>query len=296
LDKPLSIPLGPLSKDTLRAFIRIEEPQKRTKTGEDSNEPDFKTIGELYASIEKKIKDLKDSDFDSDSSTFSLKKIFFLRFPQYFLLQPTNQPVQFPSEGYYPPGALVGSGCGQARVTRIEDKASCEAALEVIVCQGEGHGEKSNYSHYNEFKQVKRHFKNFEDLIGGGIELQPHPPEELTPKAKDLIHFFNAGYYVLLQTLNSIFNTRNKADQLQIVRGRFFLCMKNLLPMLAYLIMDEGFVPSFQITEFNVIPLKEPLHDILTGAFENVKPYVEEEAYGILGGYVKILAPAKESH
>lgn len=70
LDDPLIIGLGPLTMDSIKSFLRIEQPEVRDNDVDD-NEPDFKTIGELYHTIEAKMKaELRDSDFNPSSCKY----------------------------------------------------------------------------------------------------------------------------------------------------------------------------------------------------------------------------------
>jgi hypothetical protein len=202
---------------------------------------------------------------------------------------------QFPAEGYYPPGGLTSTSRERGKVIRIVDKKTTLEALDTIVFQGEGCANSaSEHSHYKQFSRVQAEFPEFSHLVGAGVTIQSHPPSSPPPeKTKELIRFFNAGYYFLLQTLNSIYLTEEKEDQLRIIRGRFFLCMKNLLPMLAYLIMDDGFVPSFQIAEFRNTRLRDPPSNVLRASFAKVKPYLDEYTAGVLEGYVAALTPGE---
>jgi hypothetical protein len=68
MDDPLIIGLGPLSKESIEAFLRIELPEVRE---DEEREPDmdFKTIGHFYHTILTKINE-GNGDFDDNSCRF----------------------------------------------------------------------------------------------------------------------------------------------------------------------------------------------------------------------------------
>jgi hypothetical protein len=175
-------------------------------------------------------------------------------------------------------------------VIRVTDQVTARKALKTIIFQGEGaRHHKYQFSHYNQFIKVQEEFPKFSELVGAGVAIQDHPPSSPPPEeVQNLIQFFNAGYYFLLDSLNSIYTEKDRARQLQIVRGEFFLCMKNLLPMVAYLIMDEGFVPSFEISNWCTPGQVPDRKQLLRTAFDKLELPTDYISF-VLGKYVDTL-------
>jgi len=99
-------------------------------------------------------------------------------------------------------------------------------------------------------------------------ELDAYPPEpENKPdsRTEEVMELFNGCHFLLLRILNNIYLTKDREAQLALVRSEFFVVMKNLMTPIAYIIMDAGHVPSFQIVNWlQSFPLRDKAGNVIT--------------------------------
>jgi len=260
LDLPLHVTLEAFTPELLDKFISIERPQGIKPV---HNVDYAKSIGEFYDAITEALLEFEKQGYvpkTRDQKTTSWA---------------------FPPNGYYAPGALQGSQ-GVNEMDTIEDALT---AVALITAQGEGERERKSsephiLSHFQLFNLIKDTLPLWIDLVPPLDAYPPEPENKPDERTRDTIVLFNGCYYLMLRILNNIHVTKDKEAQLLMVRSQFFTVMKNLLTPLAYIIMDGGHVPSFQIAgwmethpshrsdgtvETNLDPLKIILADKAVG-------------------------------
>jgi rubrerythrin len=230
---PLELGLAPASPNLIReVFMRIEQPEAHGAP----SEPDaFETLGQFYHALENGIIDL--------GERFDLFKD-----PQ------ANRQLSDPT--FYTPVALDAEDSGGLML--VDSAESAEAAIEVIVHQGEGLSTErwadpahQELTHYSKLLEISKGVSP----LGSVRAVRRGPrtadfPEALRPVSV----IFNASYRYLFFVLADLFGPLTDKGA---AVGRMYRLMANLMSELAlYLVRQpigrgELAGPTFEIFEFD---------------------------------------------
>jgi rubrerythrin len=229
---PLELGLAPASPQLIReVFMRIEQPETH---GAPAEADAFETLGQFYHALEIGIADLAER-FD--------------------LFGDPQAVCQLSDPSFYSPVAFDAEDSGGLML--VDSVESAEAAIEVIVHQGEGLSTErwadpahQELTHYFKLLQIT----NGTSPLGTVRAVRPGPRTADFPEAlRPVSDIFNASYRYLFFVLADLFGPlTNKGSTV----GRMYQLMANLMSDLAlYLVRQpiggsEFAGPTFEIFEF----------------------------------------------
>eukprot|EP01121_Diplochlamys_sp_Union-15-3_P017238 TRINITY_DN602_c0_g2_i2.p1 TRINITY_DN602_c0_g2~~TRINITY_DN602_c0_g2_i2.p1 ORF type:complete len:1029 (+),score=246.12 TRINITY_DN602_c0_g2_i2:58-3087(+) len=240
-DKPLAIYLAPASHDVINTFAMIEQPDEPVAPPIPEAQPKtflmsmaytddpgyvknpeylasaykFETIGSFYEDIKKLIGTLNINWPDPKNPNYD----------SYTKLQ------MAPGTAYYP---NFDNG-GMILVTNKEDAFR---ALDIIIKQGEGSQTNNSVdnSHYHRFLSILKEDPSWEQLVSpADVELTKN--YTFNEYATETNKAFNAVYCYSLKCLDAIYRTKDQDKKNHIIKAGLFGAMKNVLPLLAKLLM-----------------------------------------------------------
>jgi rubrerythrin len=235
----LIVNLAPCSDDVIRnTLMVIEQPEVH---GAPPEEDQFETLGQFYYALELAIERLaKTSDIFADP-----QRDRQLADPSFYTA------VEYDAEDS---GGLM----------LIDDVASADAAIEIIVHQGEG---LSDERWADESHQELTHYYKLEQIADGTSPLGDVRPLLTNPYTADLPEdvrpvsdLFNALYRYTILTLDELFAPSN--DKGGLVDRLYTLMSAALAPTARYLTelpVGDGYVagPTFEVYEFSGEPAAE---------------------------------------
>lgn len=216
-------------------FLEIEKPRAPGAIPEDDN---FETLGQFYAALEAALDDLS-----------AVSDIFAHPQPERQLAEHSwYAPVLFDAEDS---GGLL----------LINDRASADEALEIIIHQGEGVSDErwADPSH-----QELTHFRKFQQLADGTTAIGRTWPVLSNPRTADLpqrleavSNLFNALYGLVFVTMEGLFSGSGYQEALV---GRLYgLMSRCLAPTARYLVRQPVTEtttagPTFEVFRFEGDP------------------------------------------
>lgn len=277
---PTAMALEPFSIETLDRFLAFEHPSPppREPGSSDGSFPtylpvDFKTIEELYAHISWLIDalDLTDEELFIGASDKQVDGA---------LLH-----VDWPR-----PGAL--GGIFDVTLFEITDRTTAQAAIDLIIAQGEGTPDQHEFTHYKWFKRTRDELEKQlerDSSFEPAFRLAPNPglydPGDTTdvtivtdPLAREVMGLANGAYELLLLLLARIYaySDTAKEDVLALQYTLFPLMTQVFRPVVEVLIGLPAFEdddgtragPGFQIDrEIPVLPHRDAMFTYLTERF-----------------------------
>jgi hypothetical protein len=228
----LTLNLKPCSQQQVEElFLVIEQPESHHTIPDDAV---YDSLGQFYHAIENGITSL--------SQTHDL-----------FANPQTERQMGDPS--YYAPVAFDAEDSGGLKL--IEDAASADEAIHVIVHQGEG---VSDEKWADPLHQELTHYYKFLQIAEGRAPLGMVRPAPVNPRLADypphvqpVARLFNAAYRYLYLTMDAIFQPNADRDALV---GRLYRIMSGVLSPVAHhlftLSIGNGAVaaPTFEIHEY----------------------------------------------
>jgi hypothetical protein len=169
---------------------------------------------------------------------------------------------QLSDPSFYAPAKFDAAESGGLML--INDGETADAALEIIIDQGEGLSDErwADPSH-----QELTHFHKFEQIAGETVRIGPVWPVRANPKSAEfpdpvakLSQFFNALYGLTFVTMGDLFSGEH--DQ-RVVIGRLYTLMSGCMtPIARHLVQqpisnDEHAGPTFEIHRFATDPWQE---------------------------------------
>ena len=258
----LMVNLAPCSDDVIRnTLMVIEQPEVH---GAPPEEDQFETLGQFYYALELAIERLSQSE-----------DIF---------VNPQRE-RQLADRSYYAPVEYDAEDSGGLML--IEDVASADAAIEIIVHQGEG---LSDERWADDSHQELTHYYKLEQIADGTSPLGAVRPLLTNPKTAELPEevrpvsdLFNALYRYTILTLDELFAPSE--DKGELVDRLYTLMSSALAPTARYLTelpVGGGQMagPTFEVYEFSEDPATE-LRSIAARAAEQ---------HPSLAGIAKLLA------
>ena len=235
----LMVNLAPCSDDVVRNTLMVIE---RPETHGAPPEPDaYETLGQFYSALELAIEELGQS-------------VDIFANPQ--------RERQLADPSFYAPVAYDAEDSGGLML--IEDAASADAAIEIIVHQGEG---LSDDRWADESHQELTHYYKLEQIADGTSPLGEvraaltNPKTAELPEAvRPLSDLFNALYRYSILTLDELFQP---SDEKGATVDRLYGLMTGALGMVARTLMEQpvgdGMVagPTFEVYEFSEEPAAE---------------------------------------
>ena len=235
----LVLNLAPCSDDLIRnSLMVIEQPEAHDAPAEDD---DFETLGQFYHAIEIAIDELGAS-------------VDLFANPQ--------RDRQLADPSFYAPVAYDASDSGGLML--VDDAASADEAIEIIVHQGEGLSDErwADPSH-----QELTHYYKLEQIARGISPLGPVRPALTNPttatlpaEVQPVSELFNALYRYTMLTLDQLFEP--SPDKAPLVDRLYALMSSALAPVARYLMelpVGDGAVagPTFELFEFGGDPAAE---------------------------------------
>ena len=235
----LPLVLGRCTRDLVReTFMAIESPRAPVRPPQDDT---YATLGQFYAALEQAIDDL-----DTDQNLFTDCQ--------------TGRQLSDPS--FYAPVEFDAEDSGGLML--IGDGATADAALEIIIDQGEGLSDErwADPSH-----QELTHFYKFEQIAGGTVRIGPVWPVRANPKSAEfpepvakLSRFFNALYGLTFVTMGDLFSGEH--EQRVVIDRLYTLMSRCMTPIARHLVQqpisnDEHAGPTFEIHRFGTDPWQE---------------------------------------
>ncbi len=219
-------------------FLTIEKPQAPGAIPEDDN---FETLGQFYNALELAVDAL-----DAKSDLFANH-------------QPTRQ---LSNPAFYGPVTYNAADAGGLML--IQDRASADEALEIIVHQGEG---VSDQRWADPAHQELTHYYKYLKIADGASPIGPVWPVPDNPRTEDFpVHLrkvsdlFNALYGLVYVTMNDLYSgTQDQGEAI----GRLYKLMRlGLTPTARYLVRqpvgaDSTAGPTFEVYRFGSDPWGE---------------------------------------
>jgi hypothetical protein len=228
----LTLNLAPCSDELIRnMFMVIERPERRDAPPEADA---FHTLGQFYHALEIAIERLAKSGS---------------------LFENPQRSRQLADPSFY--AAVADDADDSGGLMLIDDVASADAAIEIIVHQGEGLSDErwADPSH-----QELTHYYKLESIACGETPLGTIRPAATNPRTSDfpddfrpVSGLFNALYCFALHTLGDLFEERE--DKARLVDRLYSIMLNGMGPTARYLMtlpLPGGLVagPTFEIHEF----------------------------------------------
>lgn len=229
---PLTLGLVPISENSLRdVFMRIEQPELH---GAPSEPDEYETLGQFYHAIEEALEQL-DATHEIFSNPQTVRQMSDHRF---------YRPVEFDAED---------SG-GLAAISNL---ATAEAAIEVIIHQGEGLSDDrwadpghQELTHYHKLLQIAEG-----DSPLGAVRNLPHNPRssDYPDPLRKVNDLFNGIYRGLSLVMARIFEGEDSQPR---AVGVLYILMADVLAQLGRFLvsqpLEDGFMaaPTFEVYEF----------------------------------------------
>jgi hypothetical protein len=222
----------------------IEQPEGR---GAPPEADEFHTLGQFYHALEVAIDRLARSEA---------------------LFAAPQRTRQLSDRSFY--AAVANDADDSGGLILIDDLGTAEAAIEIIVHQGEG---LSDERWADPAHQELTHYYKLESIVRGEIPLGVVRPAATNPRTIDfpddirpVSNLFNALYRLTLQTLGDLFEPRD--DKAPLVDRLYSLMTQGLAPTARYLMtqpLPGGLVagPTFELYEFKQLPAVE-IHALVT--------------------------------
>jgi hypothetical protein len=235
----LTLNLALCSNEVIRSmFMVIEQPEGR---GAPPEADEYETLGQFYHALENAIERLAKSNA---------------------LFETPQRSRQLADRSFYAPVARDADDSGGLML--IDDVASADAAIEIIVHQGEG---LTDDRWADPAHQELTHYYKLERIARGETPLGAVRPAATNPRTIDfpddirpVSDLFNALYRFTLQTLDDLFEPRE--DKGPLVDRLYSLMTQSLAPTARYLMtlpLPGGLVagPTFEVYEFEQTPAAE---------------------------------------
>jgi hypothetical protein len=248
---PLGLSLGPCSEELVRDTLMVLE---RPGDVDAPDEPDeFESLGQFYRAVEEAVDRL-----DEHGTLFDN--------PQ--------RDRQLGDPSFYAPVAMDADDSGSLLL--IDDAASADAAIEIIVHQGEGLGD-DRWA--DEAHQELTHYFKLEQIASGKSPFGAVRPAATNPRSAEypdairpVSDLFNALYRYTMLTLDEIFQPAQ--DKVALVDRLYALMTGALAPIGRYLMelpLPDGAVagPTFEVFELS----EDPLSQIRSMAIEVVRAH-----------------------
>jgi hypothetical protein len=245
-------------------FLTIEKPQAPGAIPEDDN---FETLGQFYAALELAIDALSD-DMD---------------------LFDNHQPArQLSDPAFYGPVTYNAADAGGLML--IQDRASADEALEIIIHQGEG---VSDQRWADPDHQELTHYYKYLKIADGASPIGPVWPVPDNPRTEDfpnrlrkVSELFNALYGLVYVTMNDLYSgTQDQGEAI----GRLYKLMRfGVSPTARYLVSqpigpDSTAGPTFETHRFGADPWGETAELAETVVAEH--PELDEVAQNVTSGH-----------
>jgi hypothetical protein len=241
-DPPAVLNLAPCSPNQIEnAFLVIEKPSpaevRDMRVSQVYPSKSYSTIGQLFRTIEGGLERLsrRGGLFDHARPNQQLSK------KEYYAVVKYNEESS---------GGLI----------EVFDIATAREAIQIVVHQGEGvEGDEyadenqAELTHYHKFLQLQASFRD--EVYPLKINAKS---SDYTGDLKQVNDLFNAGYSLLLLTLDEIYHTSDASSQ-DALNKRIYMIMEKVMRPCAYVLTESKLpdgthaAPTFELFEFRGI-------------------------------------------